>query len=67
MEGVKYLTDERGKRIEVQIELKKHKKFIYDYLEYIEDSKELSELKDEELIPFDEVIAKFEKVHGKSL
>jgi hypothetical protein len=67
MEGIKYLTDENGKRIAVQIELKKHKKFIQEFLEYIEDRTDVLKIRGEETVPIDEVIAKFEKLHGKSL
>lgn len=67
MEGVKYLTDEKGKRVAVQIELKKHKKFIQEYLDYIEDRTEVLKTRNEDTVPFDEVISKFEKLHGKSV
>jgi hypothetical protein len=67
MEGIKYLTDENGKRIAIQIELKKHKKFIQEFLEYIEDRTDVLKIRGEETVPIDEVIAKFEKLHGKSL
>lgn len=67
MEGVKYLTDEKGKRVAVQIELKKHKKFIQEYLDYIEDRTEVVKTRNEDTVPFDEVISKFEKLHGKSV
>jgi hypothetical protein len=65
MEGIKYLTDEKGKRVAVQIELKKHKRFIQEYLDYIEDRTDIVKTRNEETIPFDEVISKFEKLHGK--
>jgi hypothetical protein len=67
MEGVKYLTDEKGKRVAVQIELKKHKTFIQEYLDYIEDRTDVVKTRDEETVPFDEVISKFEKLHGKNV
>ena len=67
MEGIKYLTDEKGKRIAVQIELKKHKRFIQEYLDYIEDRTDVIKTWDEEIIPFDEVISKFEKQHGRNV
>ena len=35
MERIKYLTDEKGKRVAIQIDLHKHKKFIHEYLDFI--------------------------------
>jgi hypothetical protein len=67
MEGIKYLTDEKGKRVAVQIELKKHKRFIQEYLDYIEDRTDVVKTRDEETVTFDEVISKFEKLHGKNV
>ncbi len=67
MEGIKYLTDEKGNRIAVQIELKKHKQFIQEYLEFIEDRKDIVKTRDEETVPFEEVISKFEALHGEDL
>jgi len=64
MEGIKYLTDEKGKRVAVQIELKKHKRFIQEYLDYIEDRTEVVKTRHEETVPLDEVITEFEKLHG---
>ena len=63
MEGIKYLTDEKGKRIAVQIELKKHRRFIQDYLDFIEDKKDVLKTREEETVPFEEVISKFEALH----
>ena len=65
MEGIKYLTDEKGKRVAVQIELKKHKKFVQEYLDYIEDRTDVLKTRNEETVPFDEVISKFEKLQDK--
>ena len=67
MEGIKYLTDEKGNRIAVQIELKKHKQFIQEYLEFIEDRKDILKTRKEETVPFEEVISKFEDLHGKNV
>jgi hypothetical protein len=67
MEGIKYITDEKGKRVAVQIELKKHKRFIQEFLEYIEDRADVLKTRNEETVPIDEVIAKFEALHGESL
>jgi len=67
MEGIKYLTDEKGKRIAVQIELKKHGQFIQEYLDFIDDRKDILKTREEETVPFEEVISKFEELHGKNL
>ncbi len=64
IEGVKYLTDEKGRKIAVQIDLKKHKDFITDYFEYLEDKADLQRTVREEIVPFEEVIAKFEAING---
>lgn len=65
MEGIKYLTDERGKRIAVQIDLEKHKQFIEEYLEFIEDRNDILNVVNEPLVPLVDVISKFEKLHGE--
>jgi len=67
MEGIKYLTDEKGNRIAVQIELKKHKRFIQEYLEFIDDKNDILKTGNEETVPFEEVISKFEALHGEDL
>lgn len=67
MEGIKYLTDEKGNRIAVQIELKKHKQFIQEYLEFIVDKKDVLKTQNEETVPFEEVISKFEALHGENI
>ncbi len=67
MKGIKYLTDEKGKRIAVQIDLNDHKNFIQDYLEYIEDRTDILNSEQKETVSFDEVVAKFEKLHGKEV
>lgn len=67
MEGIKYLTDGKGNRIAVQIELKKHKRFIQEYLEFIEDRKDIVKTRDEGTVPFEEVISKFEALYGDDL
>lgn len=64
MEGVKYLTNEKGKKIAVQIDLKKHQQFINDYLEYLEDKADLEKSSKEETVPFEEAISRFEVIHG---
>ncbi len=65
MEGIKYLTDEHGKRIAVQIDLEKHKQFIEEYLEFIEDRDDIQNVVTEPLVLFEDVISKFEKLHVK--
>jgi len=60
MEGIKYLTDENGKRVAIQIDLYKHKKFIHEYLEFIEDKNDILDTRFEETISFEEVLLKFE-------
>jgi len=67
MEGIKYLTDEKGNRIAVQIELKKHKRFIQEYLEFIDDKNDILKTGNEETVPFEEVISKFKALHGEDL
>ncbi|MGM0621133.1 MAG: hypothetical protein ACQETJ_08825 [Bacteroidota bacterium] len=67
MEGIKYLTDEKGNRIAVQIELKKHKRFIQEYLEFIDDRNDILKTRNEETVPIEEVISKFEALHGEDL
>ncbi|MCD6355414.1 MAG: hypothetical protein J7L95_07680 [Prolixibacteraceae bacterium] len=67
MEGIKYLTDEKGKRVAIQIDLSKHKKFVEEYLEFVEDRKDIKATQFEETIPFEEVISKYEKLHGKNV
>lgn len=51
MEGIKYLTDDRGREIAIQIDLKKHKVFIQQYLEFIEDKKDIDKTAFEETVP----------------
>ena len=65
MEGIKYITDERGKKVAVQIDLEKHKQFIQEYLEFIEDRNDIQNVVNEPLVPFEDVISKFEKLHGR--
>ncbi|WP_167605878.1 hypothetical protein [Maribellus sediminis] len=67
MDGIKYITDEAGRRIAVQIDLEKHKQFIEDYLDFIEDENDVRNVVNEPLIPLEEVISKFEKLHGEKL
>lgn len=64
MEGIKYLTDEKGKRVAIQIDLHKHKRFINEYLEFIEDKNDILNTQFEETVPFEEVLVKFENLHG---
>ncbi len=67
MEGINYLTDEKGKKIAIQIDLKKHKEFIQEYLEFIDDKKDILSTQLEDTVLFEEVISKFEKLYGKAV
>ncbi|MCF6357180.1 MAG: hypothetical protein L3J54_05175 [Draconibacterium sp.] len=67
MDGIKYLTDEKGKRIAIQIDLYKHKKFIYEYIEFIEDRNDIMNSQFEPTVTFEEVLKKFENLHGEKI
>ena len=54
------MTYDRGRKIAIQIDLKKHKVFIQEYLEFIEDKKDIDKTAFEETIPFEEVVSRFE-------
>lgn len=67
MEGIKYLMDKKGKKVAIQIDLKKHKLFIQEYLEFIEDKNDIFKSQSEETVPLEEVLLKFEKLHGENV
>ena len=54
MKGIKYITDAKGEKIAIMIDLKNHDKIINEYLEDLEDLIEIEFRKDEETIPWDE-------------
>lgn len=54
MKGINYLTDEKNRKIAVQIDLKKYGHIWEDFYDYL-----IAELrKDEEKIPLEDVIKK---------
>ncbi len=56
MKGVQYLTDNKGSKTALLINLKKHDKAINELIEDLLDVIECETLKDEPTIPFEKVI-----------
>ncbi len=56
MKGVQYLTDNKGSKTALLINLKKHDKSINELIEDLLDVIECETLKDEPTVPFKKVI-----------
>lgn len=57
MTGVQFLTDADGNRKSVLIDWEMYGDSLQDFLEYLEDLNAFEKVKDEEIIPFEGVIA----------
>lgn len=56
MKGVQYLTDSKGSKTALLIDLKRHDKRLNAIIEDVEDVLECEKLKNEPTVPFDKVV-----------
>ncbi len=54
MKGINYVTNDKGEKVAVIIDLKEHDKAINQYIEDLEDLIDLELRKDEQSIPWNE-------------
>ena len=53
MKGINFLTDSKGNKVAVQIDLKKHDKAINEFLMDLEDLLSAEKLLNEETVPYE--------------
>jgi hypothetical protein len=56
VKGIQYLTDDKGSKTALLINLKRHDKRLNAIIEDVEDVLECEKLKDEPTVPFDKVV-----------